>query len=92
MNEAEFAKMKDGAILINCSRGGVVNEDAMLAALNSGKLTAAGVDVFDNEPTPREDILTHPKVSLTPHIGASTAEAQEKVGAELANQLISILG
>lgn len=92
MNEAEFAKMKDGAILINCSRGGVVNEDAMLAALNSGKLAAAGVDVFDNEPTPREDILTHPKVSLTPHIGASTAEAQEKVGAELANQLISILG
>ncbi|HPN70373.1 MAG TPA: D-2-hydroxyacid dehydrogenase [Saprospiraceae bacterium] len=92
MNEAEFAKMKDGAILINCSRGGVVNEDAMLAALNSGKLAAAGIDVFDNEPTPREDILTHPKVSLTPHIGASTAEAQEKVGAELANQLISILG
>lgn len=91
MNKEQFDMMKDGAILINCARGGVVNEDAMLEALNSGKLAAAGVDVFDNEPTPRLDILQHPRVSLTPHIGAATAEAQEKVGSELAAQLIEIL-
>lgn len=92
LNAPEFALMKKGSILINCSRGGVVNEDAMLEALNNGTLAAAGVDVFDNEPTPRADILTHARVSLSPHIGASTAEAQEKVGSELATQLISILG
>ena len=92
INAGEFAKMKDGVILINCSRGGVVNEDAMMDALNSGKVAAAGVDVFDNEPTPRTDIIHHPKVSSTPHIGASTLEAQEKVGSELASQLIEILG
>ncbi|MCB0649286.1 MAG: D-2-hydroxyacid dehydrogenase [Saprospiraceae bacterium] len=91
MNKEQFDMMKDGAILINCARGGVVNEDAMLEALNSGKLAAAGVDVFDNEPTPRLEILQHPRVSLTPHIGAATAEAQEKVGSELAAQLIEIL-
>jgi D-3-phosphoglycerate dehydrogenase / 2-oxoglutarate reductase len=92
LGKAEFDQMKDGAILINCARGGVVNEDAMMEALNSGRLAAAGVDVFDNEPTPRADILAHPRTSVTPHIGASTAEAQEKVGSELASQLIAILG
>jgi len=88
----EFAKMKDGAVLINASRGGTVDEDAMLAALNSGKLAAAGVDVFLNEPTPRKDVLEHPRVSLTPHTGASTVEAQEKIGIELAEKLIAELG
>jgi D-3-phosphoglycerate dehydrogenase len=92
LGKAEFDQMKDGTILINCARGGVVDEDAMMEALNSGKLAAAGVDVFDNEPTPRKDILEHPKTSVTPHIGASTIEAQEKVGSELASQLIAILG
>ncbi len=92
INENEFSAMKDGVIFINCARGGVVNEDAMLQALNSGKILAAGVDVFDNEPNPRADILKHPKVSSTPHIGASTLEAQEKVGSELATQIIEILG
>lgn len=87
----EFAKMKDGAVLINASRGGTVDEDAMLSALNSGKLSAAGIDVFDNEPTPRKDILSHPRVSLTPHTGASTNEAQQKIGIELAEKLISHL-
>ncbi len=88
----EFNKMKDGVILINCSRGGTVDEEAMLAALNSGKIAAAGIDVFENEPTPRQDILSHPKVSLTPHTGASTGEAQEKIGIELAEKLIAALG
>ena len=83
--------MKDGAILINASRGGTVDEDAMLAALESGKLAAAGVDVFINEPTPRKDVLEHPQVSLTPHTGASTNEAQQKIGIELAEKLIAHL-
>ncbi len=92
LGEAEFNMMKDGAILINASRGGTVDEDAMLAALDSGKLAAAGLDVFVGEPTPRQDILNTPNISLTPHIGASTGEAQENIGIELANQLIEILG
>jgi D-3-phosphoglycerate dehydrogenase len=87
----EFAKMKDGVIIINCSRGGTVDEDALLEALNSGKVAAAGLDVFDNEPSPRQDILTHPKISLTPHIGASTEEAQNKIGQELAEKMIAAL-
>jgi D-3-phosphoglycerate dehydrogenase / 2-oxoglutarate reductase len=91
LSEAEFAKVKKGAILINCARGGVVDEDAMLTALNNGTLSAAGLDVFVGEPSPRQDILSHPNVSLTPHIGAATAEAQEKVGGELATQIIKIL-
>ncbi len=92
LSNAEFAKMKDGAVLINASRGGTVDEDAMLAALESGKLAAAGVDVFIGEPTPRKDILEHDRVSLTPHTGASTVEAQEKIGIELAEKLIEALG
>jgi D-3-phosphoglycerate dehydrogenase / 2-oxoglutarate reductase len=87
----EFAKMKDGVIIVNCSRGGTIDEDALLTALNSGKVAAAGLDVFDNEPTPRQDILTHPKISLTPHIGASTEEAQNKIGQELAEKMIAAL-
>ena len=87
----EFAKMKDGVIILNASRGGTVDEDALLAALNSGKVAAAGLDVFENEPNPRMDVLQHPRISLTPHIGASTEEAQEKIGIELAQQLIDIL-
>jgi D-3-phosphoglycerate dehydrogenase / 2-oxoglutarate reductase len=92
LSTEEFSKVKKGAILINCARGGVVNEDAMLEALNNGTLAAAGVDVFENEPNPRKDILSHPNVSLTPHIGAATMEAQEKVGGELASQIIALLG
>lgn len=91
LSAAEFNKMKDGAILINASRGGTVDEDAMLAALDSGKLAAAGVDVFIGEPNPRQDILSHDSVSLTPHTGASTVEAQEKIGIELAEKLLAVL-
>ncbi len=91
LSAAEFDKMKDGAILLNCSRGGTVDEDALLDALNNGKVAAAGVDVFLNEPTPRRDLLEHPHVSLTPHTGASTIEAQEKIGIELAQKLIKHL-
>jgi len=91
LSTEQFDKMKDGVVLINASRGGTVDEDAMLAALESEKLAAAGVDVFANEPTPRADILSHPKVSLTPHTGASTNEAQQKIGIELAEKLIAQL-
>ncbi|SDM77722.1 D-3-phosphoglycerate dehydrogenase [Daejeonella rubra] len=88
LGKEEFALMKDGAGVVNCSRGGTIDEDALLEALNSGKVSFAGLDVFDNEPTPRQDLLSHPNVSLTPHIGASTNEAQERIGTELANLII----
>lgn len=79
----EFEMMKQGVYLVNCSRGGVVNEKALLAALDSGKVAAAALDVFEQEPTKNEKLYTHSKVSLTPHIGASTIEAQEKIGREI---------
>lgn len=85
---AEFEKMKKGAAVVNCSRGGLIDEDALLEALNSGKIAFAGLDVYTNEPTPRQDILSHPKISLTPHIGAATNEAQERIGIELASLII----
>jgi len=85
---AEFAQMKNGAALVNCSRGGTVDETALLAALDSGILAFAGLDVFDNEPTPHQDLLSHSKISLSPHIGASTNEAQERIGTELAQLII----
>lgn len=88
LGKEEFEKMKAGVGIVNCSRGGTIDEDALLEALNSGKVAFAGLDVFDNEPTPRQAILVHPKVSLTPHIGASTNEAQERIGTELANLII----
>lgn len=84
----EFAAMKNGVGVVNCSRGGTIDEPALLEALNSGKVAFAGLDVFDNEPTPLAALLTHPKISLTPHIGASTNEAQERIGTELANLII----
>ncbi|MBC7885460.1 MAG: D-2-hydroxyacid dehydrogenase, partial [Saprospiraceae bacterium] len=91
LGREEFSKMKEGVFIINASRGGTIDEDALLEALNSGKVAAAGLDVFDNEPTPRKDILTHPRISLTPHIGASTIEAQDNIGKELAQKLIAVL-
>jgi len=87
----EFNKMKDGVIIINAARGGTIDEDALLAALNSGKVSAAGLDVFTDEPKPRADLLNHANVSCTPHTGASTAQAQEKIGIELSQQLIDHL-
>ncbi|MFK7982861.1 MAG: D-2-hydroxyacid dehydrogenase [Saprospiraceae bacterium] len=88
----EMKKMKDGVILINTARGGTIDEDALLAALESGKVGGAGLDVFDNEPTPRADLLNHPRISVSPHIGASTQEAQRNIGLELAEKLIDLFG
>lgn len=79
----EIGMMKDGAYIINCARGGVVCEEALLQALNSGKLAGAGIDVFAEEPTKNMELVNHPKVSATPHIGASTMEAQTRIGEEI---------
>ncbi len=87
----EISKMREGVILINAARGGVIDEDALLEGLESGKIAGAGLDVFLNEPSPRQDILKHPKISLSPHIGGSTEEAQRNIGTELATKLIRCL-
>ena len=83
IGKAQFALMKDGSFLVNCARGGVVDEAALIEALDSGKLAAAGVDVFEKEPTNNTALVNHPKVSVTPHIGASTKEAQKRIGSEV---------
>lgn len=85
IDEAAFEKMKDGVRVFNCARGGIIKESALLAALHSGKVAAAGLDVYESEP-PAEDhpLRKHPNVNLTPHLGASTQEAQESVGIEIA--------
>lgn len=88
----EIAKMKNGAMIINTSRGGTVDEQALLDGLNSGKLGGAGLDVYDEEPTPSTELISHPKISGTPHIGASTLEAQANIGLELADKIIAFFG
>jgi len=87
----EIEKMKDGAALINAARGGVIDELALVEALDNGKLSFAGLDTFENEPTPAIKVLMNHRISLTPHIGAATNEAQERIGSELASQIVSIL-
>jgi D-3-phosphoglycerate dehydrogenase len=82
--------MKNGVRLINAARGGVIDEQALIDALDSGKVAAAALDVFENEPTPNNALLTHPKIACTPHIGAATNEAQDRVGLELAETIIGI--
>jgi D-3-phosphoglycerate dehydrogenase len=89
IDKSEIAQMKNGVCLINTSRGGVINEMALIEGLNSGKIAHAALDVFENEPTPKSELLSHPKISLTPHIGAATDEAQERIGLELANIIVS---
>ena len=91
IGKKEIAMMKDSAGLINAARGGVIDEVALVEALDNGKLAFAGLDVFENEPTPSIKVLMNKKISLTPHIGAATNEAQDRIGQELAEQIISIL-
>lgn len=91
IGKAEFDKMKDGVILANAARGGVIDEDALLAALDAGKVRAVSLDVFENEPNPRKDLLENEKIASTPHIGAATTEAQTRIGLELAEQIIQLL-
>jgi len=85
----EISEMKDGVILINCARGGIVNEKELCSALKSGKVAYAGIDVFDKEPPEDMSILQCKNVSLSPHIGGSTKEAQERIGVEIAEKIIS---
>ncbi|MBK1813511.1 D-2-hydroxyacid dehydrogenase [Clostridium sp. YIM B02505] len=84
----EFELMKDGTYIINCARGKVVDETALLEALNSGKIAGAGIDVFEEEPTRNKELVNHPRVSATPHIGAATREAQTRIG----NEIVEIIG
>ena len=92
IGEKEFAMMKNDVGIVNCARGGVIDEVALVKALDSGKVLFAGLDVFENEPTPEMTILMNSKISLTPHIGAATGEAQDRIGTELASQIISLIG
>lgn len=89
LTKEDFEKMKTGVGIINCARGGVIHEENLLHFLNNGKISFAGLDVFENEPAPGEAILRHPKISLTPHIGASTTEAQQRIGMEVADIIIN---
>ncbi len=88
IGEKEINIMKDGVVLVNASRGGIIDESALFSALESGKIAGAALDVFANEPTPRQELLSHKKISFTPHTGAATKEAQARVGTELAQQII----
>ncbi|MAB47971.1 MAG: 3-phosphoglycerate dehydrogenase [Flavobacteriaceae bacterium] len=92
IDEGDFNQMKDGVILANAARGGVVNEVALVKAIESGKVARAALDVFEKEPQPEVQLLMNPALSLTPHTGAATSEAQDRIGAELAEQIITILG
>ncbi len=87
----EFEKMKDGVGIINAARGGVLDESELLKNLDSNKISFAALDTFEDEPTPSLKVLMSPRVSMTPHIGAATSEAQDRIGIELANQITSIL-
>lgn len=87
----EIAMMKNGVVLVNAARGGVIDETDLIEGLNSGKIAHACLDVFVNEPKPAQEILKHPKISLTPHIGAATNEAQERIGIELSEKIIDAL-
>jgi len=87
----EFDLMKDGIGLINAARGGVVDEVALDKNISDGKVSFAALDTFENEPNPEIKLLMNPKISLTPHIGAATNEAQDRIGIELADQIIEIL-
>jgi D-3-phosphoglycerate dehydrogenase len=86
----EFEMMKKGVIIVNCARGGVVDEVALLEALESGKVGGVGIDVFTNEPPTdaQKALINHPRVSVSPHIGGSTVEGQERVGIEIAQKVV----
>ena len=86
----QFEKMKDGVFIVNTARGGVINEIALINYIESGKVAGAALDVFENEPTPELQLLMNPNLSLSPHLGGNTLDAQEKIGAELAQQIIDI--
>ncbi len=85
---SEFSKMKKGVLIVNASRGGVIDENDLLVALDEGIIGGIALDVYENEPNPRKDLLNHSKIACTPHIGAATLEAQDRIGEELAQLII----
>ena len=91
ISKKEIEMMKDNVGLVNAARGGVINEIDLLDALESGKIRYAGLDVFENEPTPNIKVLMAHQISLSPHIGAATLEAQDRIGTELAEQIKQLL-
>ncbi|MGB5646026.1 D-2-hydroxyacid dehydrogenase [Muriicola sp.] len=91
IGKRELEMMKQGVGLVNAARGGVIDEVALIEAIDNGKVAFAGLDVFESEPVPEIRILMHPKISLSPHIGAATDEAQDRIGTELAEQIINLL-
>lgn len=91
IGEKQFSMMKDGVGIINAARGGVIDEVALIKAIESGKVSFAGLDTFEEEPKPAIQVLMNGRISLTPHIGAATNEAQDRIGTELASQIISLL-
>jgi D-3-phosphoglycerate dehydrogenase len=92
ISSQEFDIMKKGAGIVNAARGGVIDEVALIKAIEEGKISNAALDVFENEPSPKVQLLMNKNISLTPHIGAATKEAQNRIGEELATQIINILG
>ncbi|MBC2582880.1 D-2-hydroxyacid dehydrogenase [Clostridium sp. DJ247] len=91
IGKQQFEMMKDGVYIVNCARGGVIDETALLEALNTGKVAGAALDVFENEPSPNLELVNHPRVSVTPHIGAATQEAQGRIGDEIVNIIKEVL-
>lgn len=90
LDTPQFMKMKDGVFIVNTARGGVLNEVALLDFIDNGKVAGAALDVFENEPAPELPLLMNPNLSLSPHLGGNTIDAQEKIGTELATQIIEI--
>jgi D-3-phosphoglycerate dehydrogenase len=88
LGASEIAQMKDGVFLVNTARGGVIDEMALVEALDTNKVAAAALDVFVEEPTKNEAVISHPRISLTPHVGASTDEAQERIGVEVVQTIL----
>jgi D-3-phosphoglycerate dehydrogenase / 2-oxoglutarate reductase len=93
IGKAEFALMKKGVVLVNCARGGIVDQAALLEAIENGIVAGAALDVFEHEPPTDAEkaLIQHPRVSVSPHIGGSTVEAQERVGAEIALKVVKAL-
>lgn len=91
LNEAAFAKMKKGVYIVDAARGGVLNEAALLNALNSGKVAGAGLDVYEKEPTENTELVNHPKTVCTPHIGAQTVEAQARAAVDISTEILAAL-
>ena len=92
LDSNEFSQMKDGVGVLNLSRGGILNEEELIKYIETGKVSFAGIDTYENEPKPNIKILMNSSISLTPHIGAATNEAQDRIGFELADKINEILG